>query len=70
MIPFELDDPSIKPVYLRMEGWKSDIAACSTADALPAQFLEYIKLIEKETGIRVEIISTGPDRVETLRVAH
>ena len=38
----------------------------TSVDALPANAIAYIKRIEEVTGVPVDIISTGPDRVETM----
>ncbi|MEF1215586.1 adenylosuccinate synthetase, partial [Vibrio alginolyticus] len=39
-------------------------------DALPQAALDYIKRIEELTGVPVDIISTGPDRNETIIKVH
>jgi adenylosuccinate synthase len=33
---------------------------------LPKELLEYVKFIEKETGVPVKIVSVGPDRAATI----
>lgn len=39
-------------------------------DGLPQAALNYIKRIEEVTGVPVDIISTGPDREETIVLRH
>jgi adenylosuccinate synthase len=56
----------IKPVYQEFKGWKQSLASFNTYEKLPQAFQEYVNFIEKETGIPVRIISTGPDRNQTL----
>ena len=56
----------ITPVYEEMPGWSESTVGATTIDALPENALAYIKRIEEITGIPVDIISTGPDRVETI----
>ncbi len=64
--PFEAADEKIEPVYQDFEGWQCDISQCRTYDELPQQLKDYIAFIERETGVRVDIISVGPDRQETI----
>ncbi len=55
-----------KPVYIDMPGWSESTVGIKTYDALPATAKAYIKKIEEVVGIPVDIISTGPDRIETI----
>ncbi len=58
------------PVYEEMPGWKdSTVGAKSLAD-LPATARAYIKRIEELVGIPVDMVSTGPDREETIVLRH
>ncbi|HEY0061786.1 MAG TPA: adenylosuccinate synthase [Telluria sp.] len=58
------------PVYEEMPGWKeSTVGAKSLAD-LPATARAYIKRIEELVGVPVDMVSTGPDRVETIVLRH
>ena len=66
--PCNLADNTLQPVYAEFEGWKTDIANAKTFDTLPENFKTYIKAIEKHVGVAVKIISTGPDRNETIFV--
>ena len=56
----------ITPVYEEMPGWTENTVGATSVEALPANALAYIKRIEEITGIPVDIISTGPDRNETI----
>ncbi len=56
----------ITPIYEELPGWTESTVGATSVDALPANALAYIKRIEEITGIPVDIISTGPDRVETI----
>jgi adenylosuccinate synthase len=51
-----------------MPGWASPTQAIRTVEALPKAAREYLAFIEKETGARVGMISTGPDREQTILV--
>ena len=54
------------PVYESLAGWQEDIEKVREYDELPVQAKDYIKRIEDFTGIPADIVSVGPDRVETL----
>ena len=64
--PFNLSDENLKPVYREMEGWNSELDACTKVSDIPAALAEYIKFIEDETGVPVDILSIGPDRLQTI----
>jgi adenylosuccinate synthase len=65
--PFELSDDTLEPVYKELNGWNIPLSAINSFDALPKPLSEYIRFIEKETGLPVEMVSIGPDRVQTLK---
>jgi adenylosuccinate synthase len=65
--PFELSDDTLEPVYQELKGWNSKLSGIDSFDALPKSLSEYIRFIEKETGIPIEMISIGPDRVQTIK---
>ncbi len=65
-IPFEFDSEEIKPVYKTFKGWKTDLEKFRDYNELPEELLEYIAYIEDYTGAKVSIVSTGPDRYQTL----
>ncbi len=56
----------IEPVYESMPGWSDTTYGVTDVDKLPAAAIAYIKRIEAILGVPVDIISTGPDRVETM----
>ena len=65
--PMAADDyVGIEPVYETLPGWKCNTFGIKALDQLPENALKYIKKIEEVTGIPVDIISTGPDRDETV----
>ncbi|MDO6425631.1 adenylosuccinate synthase [Thalassotalea sp. 1_MG-2023] len=57
---------NVTPIYEEMPGWDDSTVGVTSYDALPANAKAYIKRIEDITGVPVDIISTGPDRVETI----
>ncbi|XPF93430.1 adenylosuccinate synthase [Colwellia sp. RE-S-Sl-9] len=56
----------ITPVYETLSGWSEKTAGVTQRENLPANAIAYIKRIEEVTGVPVDIISTGPDRNETI----
>lgn len=58
------------PVYESMPGWQSSTVGVQTIDALPQEARNYIARLEELVGIPVDIISTGPDRVQTIVLRH
>jgi len=56
----------ITPVYETLPGWSEKTAGVTKRENLPANAIAYIKRIEEVTGVPVDIISTGPDRNETI----
>jgi adenylosuccinate synthase len=54
------------PVYETLPGWSEKTYGATSIEALPANAIAYIKRIEEITGVPVDIISTGPDRNETI----
>jgi adenylosuccinate synthase len=56
----------IKPIYETVPGWGEETARVGSQEELPSAARDYIAHIEDVCGIPVDIISTGPDRVETI----
>lgn len=56
----------IEPIYEVMPGWTETTFGAKSREALPQAALDYIRRIEELTGVPVDIISTGPDRSETM----
>lgn len=55
-----------KPVYETMAGFSQDITGARTFNELPDEAKAYIKRIEDFVGVRVGIVSVGPDREQTI----
>lgn len=54
------------PVYKKFKGWKSKTAGCREFSKLPKLARDYIKAIETIVGQKIDIISTGPERLDTI----
>ena len=57
-----------QPVFEELPGWDEPTASATKVSQLPANALAYVKRIEELVGCRVQIISTGPSRAETIQV--
>ncbi|BBP46063.1 adenylosuccinate synthetase [Thiosulfatimonas sediminis] len=55
-----------EPNYVTMPGWQTSTVGVESWDALPQAAKDYIRFLESEVGVKVSILSTGPDRSETL----
>jgi len=56
----------VEPQYVSMPGWSDNTFGVTSFDALPQAARDYIKRLEEITGVPMDIISTGPDRNETM----
>lgn len=64
--PYSIEEASIKPVYVTLPGWKTDLTKMKTEDELPTAFRNYIQFLEKELETPISIVSIGPDRTQTI----
>ena len=60
----------VTPVYEEMPGWKETTFGVTDFDKLPQEARNYIARLEAITGVPVDIVSTGPDRNETIVLRH
>lgn len=56
----------VKPVYETIPGWQQDITGAKTVDDLPAGALAYAARLQELMKTRIEFISVGPDRAQTI----
>ena len=66
IFPYELTDHPIEPVYHEMKGWNCSLEGISDFDQLPQELIDYVAFLGKELEVPVNIVSTGPDRTETI----
>jgi adenylosuccinate synthase len=59
-----------KPVYEEHEGWQESTVGITDFEQLPEKARNYLMRIEKLAGVPVDIISTGPDREQTIIRQH
>ena len=67
-LPFSLESKNLEPVYEEFDGWDDDITDLNNRKNLPNTFINYINFIEKQVGLKIKIISVGPDRKQTIIV--
>ena len=58
------------PVYEEMPGWKESTEGIKRYEDLPLNAKNYLQRMEEVCGVPVDIISTGPDREETIVLRH
>jgi len=59
-----------EPVYEELPGWSESTFGLKSFDALPAAARTYLRRIETLTGVPIAMVSTGPERDETILVHH
>jgi adenylosuccinate synthase len=70
-MPMHADDfETITPVYESMPGWTDVTVGAQRTEDLPEAARAYILRIEELTGAPVDVVSTGPDRIETIVLRH
>ncbi|MGA9586632.1 MAG: adenylosuccinate synthase [Terracidiphilus sp.] len=56
----------IKPVYTTLKGWRASTEGITEFDNLPKAAQEYLRFQERESGAKIGMVSTGPDREQTM----
>ena len=59
----------VEPVYETFRGWKTDISGIRDLADLPTAAREYLAVITEGVGVPAVIVSVGPHRDQTIRVA-
>jgi adenylosuccinate synthase len=71
LVPTGADEVArCEPVYETLPGWKDSTVGATTFDALPHAARAYLKRVEALAGVPISMVSTGPDRSETIMVRH
>ena len=60
----------VTPIYEELPGWSESTFGARTLEELPQNARNYVKFIEEKIGAPIDIISTGPDRNETIVLRH
>jgi adenylosuccinate synthase len=64
------DAARCEPIYEQMPGWTESTVGAKSLASLPANARAYVKRIEELVGVPVDMVSTGPDREETIVLRH
>lgn len=65
MLPYEFVHEKITPVYEEISGWNVSLEGISEG-SMPAALTRYIDFLERELAVPISLISTGPDRTQTV----
>ncbi|MDL2256532.1 adenylosuccinate synthetase, partial [Parabacteroides sp. OttesenSCG-928-K15] len=63
--PYSIED-NVKPVFVELPGWKTDMTDMTSEDEFPEEFNAYLSFLEEELEIPIKIVSVGPDREQTI----
>jgi len=65
-MPYDINDLEIDPVYQTIQGWNQPLTEVQEFETLPVALMDYITYLETQLQVPITIISTGPDRTQTL----
>jgi adenylosuccinate synthase len=57
---------AIEPIYAKLPGWQSSTYGVASYEQLPDKAKSYLDFVERESGAKIAIVSTGPDREQTI----
>ena len=67
--PLAADDYAmVTPVYETMPGWKESTFGVTEFDKLPVNARNYVRRLEELAGVKIAILSTGPERDQTIYI--
>lgn len=67
ILPFGLETTEgVKPIYRTFKGWKQPLDEVRKFEDLPREAQEYVRALEELIGARMDFVSVGPDREETI----
>ena len=64
--PYTDDGVDVKPVYVTLPGWKTDMTGMKSEQEFPKAFSDYVAFLEKELQTPIAVVSIGPDREQTI----
>ena len=71
ILPMGADDiERCKPIYESIAGWSDSTVGVTQFDDLPTNARLYLQRIEQVTGVPIHMVSTGPDREQTILLRH
>jgi adenylosuccinate synthase len=64
-LPYELVNEKIIPIFTEMKGWQIPLTGIKEEN-MPVELSDYISFLERELQVPITIVSTGPDRTQTI----
>jgi adenylosuccinate synthase len=64
-LPYEFVNQQITPIYTELKGWNTSLSGISSKQ-MPSELSQYIDFLETELNVPITLISTGPDRTQTV----
>ncbi len=65
-LPDSFQLKNARPVYQTLKGWQQDISGITKYQELPSEARHYVNFVEQETGVKISLVSTGPERKEII----
>jgi adenylosuccinate synthase len=65
VMPYEIVNEKITPVYAEIKGWNTSVVGISEQN-IPLELTQYVDFLENALQIPITLISTGPDRTQTI----
>jgi adenylosuccinate synthase len=65
LLPYEFVNQRIKPIYTEVKGWNTTLSDIS-GKSMPSELSQYIDFLEDGLEVPITLISTGPDRTQTV----
>jgi adenylosuccinate synthase len=66
LVPYEFVNEKIIPVYTEVNGWKIPLTGIAESE-IPFELSQYIDFLEKALSVPITLVSTGPDRTQTIQ---
>jgi adenylosuccinate synthase len=60
----------VEPIYEEMPGWRESTVGITDYALLPAAARAYLERLQQCVGVPIDIVSTGPDRGQTIVLRH
>ena len=71
ILPFGSDEVALcVPIYETLPGWQANTFGVQKYEDLPENARRYLQRLQELVGVPVSIVSTGPDRVQTIIIEH
>jgi adenylosuccinate synthase len=65
-MPYDIVNIDVKPIYISLPGWKTDLTGIASEDKFPKELSAYIAWLEEQLHVPISIVSVGPNRKQTI----